>query len=302
MEIIYVDDLYSFSFDKDKLCTAVGNFDGVHLGHQKLISECMKTSCKSAVLTFSPHPSIFIKRIPNYHVLTPLAKKARIIEKMGIDYLIVVNFNLETSKIDKQVFIDFLKRINVRQIVCGYDFTFGYRALGTTSDLSFNIKTNIVPKFIKDGLRVSTTHIKELITEGEVDIAKTFLNRYYSIEGEVVHGNKLGRVLGFKTANVDYTQYLLPKTGVYLSRIKVDDIFYYGMCNIGNNPTVNYSEDKKMEINIFDFEEEIYGKNICVEFIKRLRPERKFSSKEDLISQLTTDQLECKKLAKTLEV
>lgn len=139
------------------LCAAIGNFDGVHLGHQKLIEECKRHNYKSAVLTFYPHPSVYLKKLPDYKLLTPLEHKADIISRMGIDYLIIVEFNEEIAKISKYEFINFLKKMNIKSCVCGYDFSFGRKAEGTILDLMKEFEFYEIKKFVYDDVRVSTT-------------------------------------------------------------------------------------------------------------------------------------------------
>ncbi|MDE6407981.1 MAG: adenylyltransferase/cytidyltransferase family protein, partial [Anaeroplasmataceae bacterium] len=199
----------------DSLCAAIGNFDGVHLGHQKLIEECKRHGYKSAVLTFYPHPSVFLKKIPDYKLITPIEHKADILAHMGIDYLIIIEFNDDIAKISKESFILWMKRLNIKSCVCGYDFTFGRKAEGTIIDLAKEFEFYEVKKFIFDDVRVSSTYIRELLSLGDVSKVNRMLGRTFSIRGKVNYGTQNGRLIGFPTANVDYKNYFLPANGVY---------------------------------------------------------------------------------------
>lgn len=289
MKTIYVKD-GNFEPIIDPICAAIGNFDGVHLGHQKLIDECKRHGYKSAVLTFYPHPSVFIKKIPNYPLITPLEAKVDIIARLGIDYLIVVDFNEEFMNLPKEGFIDLLKRLNIKACVCGYDFTFGKKAEGNITDLAKAIEFYEVKKYTLDNIRVSSTYIRELLTDGNVKEAKRLLGRYYSIKGRVIYGAQKGRTIGFPTANIDYKNYYLPKNGVYFVNVKIGSNLYLGFCNIGHNPTFNFTEEKRFEVHIFNFDEDIYGEQIDILFIDRLRDEIKFNSAEELKNQLKLDK------------
>ena len=289
MKSIYIKDK-KFIKLPEPVCAAIGNFDGVHLGHQKLIEESKKHNLKSAVLTFYPHPSVFLKKIPNYPLVTPLEKKTDILSKMGIDYLIVIEFNEEIASMPKEEFIDALHQMNIKACVCGYDFTFGKKAEGNINDLEKEFEFYEIKKYILDDVRVSSTYIRELISLGNIEEANRLLGRQYSIRGNVIYGLQNGRIIGFPTANVDYKNFFLPKNGVYFVNVIVEGIPYLGMANIGHNPTIEYQDNIRLEVNIFGLDEDIYGENIEVYFIKRIRDEKRFKSKEELIKQLKNDK------------
>lgn len=289
MKSIYIKDK-KFTGLPEPVCAAIGNFDGVHLGHQKLIEECKKHGYKSAVLTFYPHPSVFLKKIPNYPLVTPLEKKTDVISKMGIDYLIVVEFNEEIAAMPKEEFIEALHQMNIKACVCGYDFTFARKAEGNISDLAKEFEFYEIKKYVLGDVRVSTTYIRELLATGNIEEANKLLGRQFSIRGNVIYGLQNGRVLGFPTANIDYKNFFLPKNGVYFVNVIVDGEPYLGMANIGHNPTIDYQDKIRLEVNIFGLDEDIYGENIEVYFIKRIRDEKRFESKEDLLKQLKIDK------------
>ena len=296
MKTIIIRDQNFYPLPED-ICAAIGNFDGVHLGHQKLIDECKRHGYKSAVLTFYPHPSVFIKKIPNYPLITPLEHKIDIISRMGIDYLIVVRFDNEIMNMPKEVFIDKLKYMNIKACVCGYDFTFGKKAEGTIKDLAKEIEFYEVKKYTFDNVRVSSTYIRELLDMGNVKEANKLLGRTFSIRGKVKFGEQKGRTIGFPTANIDYKNYYLPKNGVYFVNVKVGANLYLGFSNIGHNPTFNFNQEKQFEVHIFNFDEDIYDEQIEVFFVERLRDEKKFDSVDDLIKQLKIDKAEALDIA-----
>ena len=296
MKSIFIKD-QNFIHLPEPVCAAIGNFDGVHLGHQKLIAECKRHGYKSAVLTFYPHPSVFLKKIPNYPLVTPLEHKADILARMGIDYLIVIEFNDEMASMPKADFINHLKGMNIVSCVCGYDFTFGKRAEGTIADLAKEFEFYEVKKFVFDDVRVSSTYIRELIASGNVKEANRLMGRTYSIRGKVVFGSQNGRLIGFPTANIDYKNYFVPGNGVYYVNVKIDGIVYLGMCNVGHNPTFNFSNKIKIEVNVFGLDEDIYDNTIEVFFVNRIREEIQFSSQEELIEQLKKDKALCLELA-----
>lgn len=277
----------------EPLCAAIGNFDGVHLGHQKLIEECKRHGYKSAVLTFYPHPSVFLKKIPDYKLITPMEHKADIFSRMGIDYLIIIEFNEDVARLSKEEFILWMKNLNIKSCVCGYDFTFGRKAEGTILDLSKEFEFYEVKKFIFEDVRVSSTYTRELLSLGDVEKANRLLGRVFSIRGEIIYGSQKGRLIGFPTANIEYKNYYLPGNGVYFVTIMIHQKFYYGMCNIGNNPTFNFSLKKRMEVNVFSLDEDIYGENIEVFFHKKIRDEIAFASKNELVEQLKKDREKC---------
>ena len=301
MKSIFIKDK-NFQTLPEPVCAAIGNFDGVHLGHQKLIAECKRHGLKSAVLTFYPHPSVFLKQIPNYKLVTPLQKKTDILARMGIDYLIVVEFDNELASMSKEDFIAAMHRMNIKSVVCGYDWTFGKRAEGTVADVAKEFEFYEIKKLVLDNVRVSTTYIRELLAIGNISRANKLLGRHFSIKGNVVYGTQHGRLLGFPTANVDYKNYFLPASGVYFVNVEVDSVLYLGMANIGHNPTFNFQDERKLEVNIFGLDEDIYGNSIEVFFIEKIRPEVKFTSVEELTKQLKLDKEKCLELASDINL
>lgn len=297
MEIIYVksNEIKPLPY---KVCAAIGNFDGVHLGHQKLIHEAKLHGEKSAVLTFLPHPSVFLKKIKDYPLLTPMNIKKDIIESLGVDYLIILEFNDLVAKYTKEEFMCILKRLNIDSIVCGYDFTFGYKALGNISDLKKEFHVYEISKYLLDDIRVSSRYIRELLSSGNIFDANRMLGRNYTIRGRVIYGSQKGRLIGFPTANVLHEGYYLPKNGVYFVSIIYKNKKYFGMCNIGHNPTFNFQSELRVEVHIFDMNLNIYDETIDVNFLDNIRDEKRFMSVEELKEQLESDKQKCLLLQK----
>lgn len=289
MNVIWLKEGSSLKIDED-LCCAIGNFDGVHLGHRQLINKSKEFNLKSAVLTFYPHPFTILKRINPYPQVTPIEHKIKIIESLGIEYLFIVEFTEDIANMEKLEFIKRLKDLGIKSVVCGYDFTFAKKASGTIKDLAEYFDFHEIPKFQIDNIRVSTTYVKELLTNGDMENASIMLGRNFNIFGKVIAGKELGRQMGFPTANINYGIYYLPKNGVYAVKVNYKNKTYQGMCNIGNNPTVDFSENIKMEVNIFDFNQSIYGEELEIIFYKRIRPEKKFNSITELEKQLMIDK------------
>ena len=296
MKSLFIKDKNFFPISEE-ICAAIGNFDGVHLGHQRLIEECKRVSklkgYKSALLTFYPHPSVFLKRMENYPLVTPLEIKTDIVSRLGLDYLIVVEFSEDVANMSKEEFISSLKFMNIKACVCGYDFTFARRAEGTIEDLKEDFEFYEVKKYVFDNVRVSTTYIRELLSIGNVSEAAKLLGRPHIVRGKVIYGDQQGRIIGFPTANVDYKNAFLPKNGVYFVNVVVNGITYLGMCNIGHHPTFEFSNEVKVEVNIFNFDDDIYDEPIDVYFIQRIRDEAKYQTVDELKKQIKKDKALC---------
>ena len=285
--VVNIDNPYALG---EEYALALGNFDGVHLGHQKLIEYAKKTGLKVAIMTFEPHPISIIKNIKNLMYITPYCVKKDLFNDYLCDVILKVSFDINVMKMKKEEFIAFLKKINPKKIICGYDYTFGYMGEGKAIDLSKCFDTIIVSKYMIDGIRVSSTKIREYITSGDIDKANKMLGRPYMIKGVVEHGNALGRTIGFRTANITHKDYIMPKNGVYLCKIKRGNETLYGMANVGYNPTINVQKELRLEVNIFDFSKDIYGETLEIYFIYHLRDEIKFNSKEELIEELSRNK------------
>lgn len=294
MKIIY--DEYKNIKNKKQLTLTLGNFDGFHIGHQRLVERVMSyDDTAHAVMTFDPHPSEVLGR-QNFYVLSKREDKEKYIATYDLDFLFIVKFNQELSKLSVSEFIHFLKSINVKRIVVGKDARFAYRGQGTINDLKKYFFVDVLDDYLYEQMRVSTTYIKDFIRQGDLMQARKLLNKPYEISGYVVYGNQIGKDLGFPTANIDYENYLLPKTGVYFVQIMIDGKKHTGIANIGYNPTLNYSQTKKLEVFILDFHGYIYHKDVRVTFEYFIREEKKFNSRDALIEQIKKDENEARKL------
>lgn len=284
---------------------ALGNFDGVHKGHQELISRCMRTSrsegLKSAVFTFSNHPKNVLSGKTVVKSILYDEEKIKIIEDCGIDYLFNLEFNKKIAKMEPVRFIDelLLGKFNMKQAYCGFNFTFGSKAKGTPETLmregikkGFGI--HVIEPVKVDGEIVSSTLIRDFIEEGEMDKCTRFMGRRYEIGGEVVVGNRLGRTIGFPTSNLIIDETMVsPANGVYITNCIYNGVSYPSVTNVGHKPTIGeYS--KNIETHIFDFNKELYGKQILVEFITKIRDEKKFESVEALSEQIKKDCISAK--------
>lgn len=288
-------------------CTlALGNFDGIHMGHQKLISKAVETShkhnIKSAVFTFSNHPKNLIPGGKEVKSIIYQEEKAALIEAMGVDYL----FNIEfTNEIMTMAPVDFVEKLildkfKAAETFCGFNYRFGYKAGGNVRLLrdlgkKRGFKVNVIEPVIIDGEVVSSTLIRGLIKSGDVDDCYKYLGRNYDIGGEVVVGNRLGKSIGFPTSNITIDENMItPPNGVYITYCNYNGNKYPSITNVGVKPTIG-TYKKNMETHIFNFNKELYGKHIKVEFLKMTRDEVKFGSIEELSAQIARDCEEAKK-------
>ncbi|MFP4187057.1 MAG: bifunctional riboflavin kinase/FAD synthetase [Acholeplasmataceae bacterium] len=282
---------------KEPITLTLGNFDGMHRGHQRLIDRVVSyPDTEHALLTFNPHPQAVLRRTDFYTLMKP-KDKIEYLQNSDLDYMLVILFTKTFSEIDIEGFIAFLKRLSVVRVVIGRDARFGYRGQGTIRDLEAYFDVVIVDDIVYNRTRVSTTYIKDLLSLADLGGARKLLGRHYEIHGCVVPGNSVGKKLGFPTANIDFDRYFMPKNGVYYVRVKIADQWHHAMANIGNNPTLNYTAEKRLEIYILDFDRDIYGENLIVRFMHYLRPEKKFANKKALIAQLKEDESSIRKLA-----
>ena len=295
------------------LAMALGYFDGVHRGHQQVILEAKKQAEEkgicSAVMTFDPHPSVVLgKTNKQIQYISPLADKIKSIEELGIDYLFIIHFSVEFANLLPQEFIDqYVIGLNVKHVVAGFDFTYGRMGKGTMETLPFHSRDkfsySVVPKFTEGDEKVSSTRIRLLIKDGRTNELYSLLGRYYKTSGIVIHGDKRGRTIGFPTANVDLKdEYIIPPVGVYAVRMKVRTQWYNGVCNIGYKPTFNKESIlPSVEVHIFDFNEDIYGEEVTIEWRLHLRNEQKFSGIEELVAQIERDKQNSLKYFRNLD-
>lgn len=304
MEVIKLN--FPLNIDKTTLpplSMALGYFDGVHLGHQKVITEAKRQAEKkgyhSAVMTFDPHPSVVLGKT-NKHVqyITPLSNKIKLIEELGIDYLFIVHFTPAFANLLPQEFIDqYVIDLNVKHVVAGFDYSYGRMGKGTMEILPFHSREKftftVVDKLTSSGNeKVSSTRIRQYLKDGRTAELPELLGRFYKTAGTVIHGDKRGRTIGFPTANVETNEeYILPPLGVYAVKIKINENWHEGVCNVGYKPTFNKEALRiSVEVNIFNFDKDIYGEHVIVEWHKYLRKEQKFSGINDLVAQIEKDK------------
>ncbi|WP_293736439.1 riboflavin biosynthesis protein RibF [uncultured Phascolarctobacterium sp.] len=304
MEIITsLEQLHSFAAP---CVVALGTFDGLHRGHLDVIGtakqEAQHTGAKLAVFTFSNHPLEWINPAHVPVALVTPAVKLQLLENLGVDVLIDIPFNQLVADLLPQQFLERLRALNYSCLVVGENFTYGQRGVGNVYTLAASAQALgfklIVRKLVSNnGTIISSTEIRRLITDGEVQQAAKMLGRSYSISGIVAHGNERGRLLGYPTANLELVDahVAIPLGGVYAVRAYVDGCVYGGMANIGKNPTFGDVEKPRLETNIFGFSDDIYGKTLTIEFVQRIRGEVKFTGIDALKEQLAQDKLDCLK-------
>tara|TARA_B100000700_G_C14925809_1_gene799381 strand:+ start:248 stop:1186 length:939 start_codon:yes stop_codon:yes gene_type:complete len=286
----------------------IGNFDGIHLGHRSLIDKVVREAntmgYRSALVTFEPHPQEIINPKKNFSRICTNEHQFHLLEKLGLDEVHIIHFTKELSKMAPEKFaLSFLiNRFNLTKLVIGYDFRFGkYRSgdIKLLENLSkrFNFSIEEISPIKKKGQTISSTLIRELIKEFNFKDIPAFLGREFSLFGKVVIGKQRGREIGFPTANIIPSNSLAIKNGVYVSKIKLDGKIHYGVTNIGKKPT--FGENLlNIETWIFDFEKDIYGKEIEIIPIFQLRAEKKFSKIDDLKKQINKDVKTAQKLLK----
>ena len=286
----------------------IGSFDGIHIGHKKILQTLTKTAKKnngkSILITFWPHPRYVLKKNNDFKLLTSLDEKIKLFEKNKIDILYIVDFSLKFSKVSANKFIEniLLEKLKINCLLIGYNNNFGRNREGNIRYLEenkkkFDIDIISIPKQSVDKISISSTKIREYLNNGKINSANRLLGRKYSINGKIVKGNGIGRKINFPTANIeiDEPKKLLPKSGVYAVEVILNRKIYLGMLNIGYNPTIK-NEKKSIEVNIFEFSEDIYNNKISINFIRRIRNEKKFKNLNELKKQLIKDKKKVKSI------
>lgn len=285
------------------LSLALGFFDGVHRGHQRVIGEAISQAksldIKSAVMTFDPHPSVVLGgRKEEVFYITPLQKKMEILESMDVDICFIVRFTSDFAQLSPDEFIEhFIKGLNVVHVTAGFDYSFGSKGKGNMEMMEQKgagfFTVNTIEKQVEGEEKISSTRIRSLLKTGDVGEVCRLLGRPYRITGTVVNGDKRGRTIGFPTANVEpEIGTFVPGRGVYAVKIRVQGQFYNGVCNVGYKPTFNNPDIKKntIEVYILDFDKNIYGEMVDVDWLVRIRDEQKFSGIEELKAQIQRDK------------
>jgi riboflavin kinase/FMN adenylyltransferase len=296
-----IENYKNFSISKKSIVT-IGTFDGVHVGHQKIMEQLVATAqennANSVLLTFFPHPRMVLQKDNSLKLINTIAEKIEILEKTGLDYLIIHPFDKDFSRLTAFDFVRtiLVNHLNTAELVIGYDHRFGKNREGNFEQLQeyghmYDFKVTEIPAQDINQISVSSTKIRNAILNAEIEKANEYLGYSFSLEGTVVSGEKLGNTIGYPTANIDLleTYKLIPKTGAYLIRSFLNGKTVYGMMNIGNRPTVNGLKET-IEVHFFDLSKDLYGSQLTVELLIFLRNEQKFSSIEELKNQLFLDK------------
>ena len=280
---------------QEKIILCLGYFDGIHLGHQKLIKDAIKEGYKVGVLTFDNPPSLVLGKITENRSLSSIADKVEFLEEIGVSYIYLMHFDESVAKMSKDTFVnEVLKVINPIKLYCGEDYKFGMFGEGTPEFLKQSFDVVVHSFECKNGHKISTRDIVELVINGPIETANELLGRPYRINGLVVEGLHNGAKINFPTANVnlDYP-YAFPKDGVYYGYAIVYDRKYRAIISIGNHPSIMPLKKSIIEVHILDYEGNLYGKDIFVEFVKYARDITRFDSVDHLVEQLNKDKKNC---------
>lgn len=279
----------------------IGNFDGVHLGHQKLLNkikaECLQKKIAFVVVTFVPHPQKILQPDKERFLINTYEQRRKFLSQMGVDYLIELKFDRDFSTMGPE---DFLKKYlftypKLKNIYLGYDFAFGANKQGgfdLVSEIckSRGMNVEIQPKFEVNSQVVSSSFVRQLIVQGNLTEADALLGRPFELEGVVVKGEGRGKKIGFPTANIQVSSdIIVPQRGVYVTKTLYKGMVYKSVTNIGYNPTFKDTLHTHIETNIFDFDNDIYGENLEIQFLQKIREEKKFATVNDLIEQIKAD-------------
>jgi len=292
----------SFYESEKPVILTIGTFDGLHIGHQKIIKRLTKTAKKqnlqSIVLTFFPHPRMVLQKNPDIKLLNTINEKIELFTKSNLDALIIHPFDKTFSELSAEEFVKniLIGKLNIKKIVIGYDHRFGKnRTAGMDELLTFGRKYHFeveqIPAQEIDQISVSSTKIRKALADGDIVLANSFLGYNYFFDANVIHGRKIGKILGFPTANLEISEdyKLIPKMGIYIVKILLNNQYFKGMMSIGTNPTVNGTK-QTIEVNILDFYQDIYNNKIRIYFLKKIRDEQKFISIEELKMQMQKDK------------
>ncbi|WP_291137786.1 bifunctional riboflavin kinase/FAD synthetase [Flavobacterium sp. UBA7663] len=294
--------ILDFKNNKSKTIITIGTFDGVHLGHKSILEKMknatLENTYESIVLTFFPHPRMVLQQDSSIKLLNTIDEKGELLDKFGIDNLIIHPFdaafsNLSAEEFVKEILVD---KLNIHKIIIGHDHRFGKNRSADINDLiTFGKKYDFEVEQISakeiDEIAISSTKIRKALLEGNVKLANEYLGYPYFISGKVIEGKKIGRTIGFPTANILLSENykLLPKNGVYIVSCEIKKVLHFGMMNIGKNPTLGDNE-QTIEVHFFDIKEDIYNENLQIAFLGNIREEHKFNSITELQTQLEKDK------------
>ncbi|KJD36504.1 riboflavin biosynthesis protein RibF [Tamlana sedimentorum] len=290
-----------YSINQPSVVT-IGTFDGVHIGHQKIIKQLVNTSklegLKSVVLTFFPHPRMVLQKESNIKLINTINERYTILNSLGLDFLLIKTFTKEFSRLSAEEFVKqiLVDKLNAKKVIIGYDHRFGRNRNADINNLkvfgeTYGFAVEEIAAQDIDDVSVSSTKIRKALIEGDITTANNYLGYNFMLNGTVTKGKGLGKTINFPTANIliseDYK--IIPKQGSYVVKSVIENTTVYGMMNIGVNPTVN-GNTQTIEVHFFNFNNDIYNKNLQIELLKRIRDEQKFESVEALTQQLKKDK------------
>lgn len=296
-----------------KTVVTIGTYDGVHIGHRKIINRlnevAQNKNIESALLTFFPHPRMVLQQKQNLKLINTIDERIRLLSETGLSHLVIEPFTVEFSRLKaeeyvKKYLVDYL---NASVVIVGYDHRFGRNRTANIEDLksfakTYNFEVEEISKQDIDDVAVSSTKIRKAIAEGQIDLANTYLSKPFVLTGKVVKGKQLGKSLGYPTANIHIEEAykIIPKEGVYVVCAKINSKTHYGMMNIGHNPTIAKNNHKSIETYFFDFEGNLYDNILKIQLLKRIRDEKKFNSLEALKSAMQKDEEFSRNYIKTI--
>ncbi|MDD6467044.1 MAG: bifunctional riboflavin kinase/FAD synthetase [Erysipelotrichaceae bacterium] len=306
MKIIEWDPTKEMIQETESCAACIGYFDGFHIGHRKLVEKTIERAKElhipSAVITFHPDPWIVLKGLKQVSHITTLEQRYEIAEGLGIDIWVSITFSKELAAYSPDAFVkNVIYPLQVKALVCGFDYTFGAYGKGTAEDLKKypNFTTDVIEQISNQNVKISSTRIEEFIQKGDMETVEELLAKPYTMRATVVHGKKIGRQLGFPTLNLDVQGiYVIPANGVYAGYLIYQKKSYLAMINVGNNPTFHEDASITVEAHILDFDQMIYGETVDLIFKKKVREEKCFASESEFIQQLKQDVTTIKKILK----
>lgn len=288
----------TFSGSKNTVVT-IGTFDGVHIGHQKIVNRLVNhAELDSVILTFFPHPRMVLQQDNTIKLLHTIEEKTSVLEQLGLDHLVIHPFTKEFSRLTAQQFVEniLVNQLKAKKIIIGYDHRFGRNR---TADIStfkdfgeqYGFVVEEITKQDVDDVAVSSTKIRTALQKGQIEKANAFLGQPYMLTGTIVKGKGIGKTLGYPTANIQIEEAykLIPKNGVYIVKTNFKGITYFGMMNIGTNPTVG-GKSQTIETYFFNMDTDLYGSKMTIQMLKRIRDEKKFASVDQLIEAMQNDE------------
>lgn len=295
------DSAHTFKAKKGTVVT-IGTFDGVHLGHRKIINRLNESArandWESCVLTFFPHPRMVLQKDADIKLINTIDERASLLEGLALDHLVIHPFTLDFSRYHAETFVEeiLVNSLNAKKVIIGYDHRFGRNRNANIEDLkrfgeALGFEVEEISKQELEDVAISSTKIRNALDAGDLELANNYLDKPFSLRGNVIQGRKIGRTIGYPTANLEIKEdyKLIPAQGVYVVRSHIDDRTIYGMMNIGTNPTVGGS-DQTIETYFFDFSQDLYGRSLEIEMLARIREEKNFRNVEDLIIAMKADE------------